>query len=48
LQKGSLNFGGRDSMTSYVDNIIYAARDPIISVFVTRSTISRELKEGQD
>jgi hypothetical protein len=47
LQKGSFDFSGRDSMTGYVNNIINAPRDPIISVSVTRGTISCELKGGE-
>lgn len=47
LNEGSLNLGGGETVTGNVDNIVNTTADPVITLVVTRSSVTSELPSRQ-
>jgi hypothetical protein len=43
LDQRSLDFSGGETMAGYVDNVVYAATDPVVALVVSSRSVTSEL-----
>ena len=43
LDQRSLDFSGGETMAGYVDNVVYAATDPVVALMVSSRSVTSEL-----